>query len=146
MTVTVGRARASQQRRESAAERLSAMTAVLDAFDADLAAHPVQSAAGPDLYRLRGVVRALLPLALDDPAFDVTVTDAPTDIAVRVHHPVGLGAVARLVVPAPREDPPADDAPVVDGAPTDGSPADEAPASAARELAAMLRRGKLGAR
>jgi hypothetical protein len=122
----------SQQRRESAAGRLSAMAALLDAFDADLAAHSARSATELDLGRLRGIVRALLPLALDDPAFDVTVADAPTGTAVRVHHPAGLGPAARLVIAPPAEEPP--------------PAADSVPASAAQELAGLLRRGELGRR
>ena len=70
------------------------MAAVLDAFDADIAARPPTEIGAPERSRLRGVVRALLPLALDDPTFDVTVTAGPTVVAVRVHHPAGLGPVA----------------------------------------------------
>ena len=97
MTVTVGRGTTSQQRRESVAERLSVMGAVLDAFDADLAALPLSSIGVLDLYGLRGIVRALLPLAVDDPTFDVTVTVGPTGAAVHVLHQPGVGPTARLV-------------------------------------------------
>jgi len=107
------------------------MAALLDAFDADLAAHAARSATDLDLGRLRGIVRALLPLALDDPAFDVTAADAPTGTAVRIHHPPGLGPAARLVIAPPVEETPV---------------ADSAPASAAQELAGLLRRGELGRR
>ena len=109
MTVTVGRGTTSQQRRESAAVRFSAMAAVLlDTFDADITARRRRPRIGAqDLYRLRGVVRALLPLALDDPTFDVTVTGGPTGVAVRIHHPAGLGLVAGLVAGSAAEHPPA---------------------------------------
>ena len=113
MTVTVGRGTTSQQRRESVAERLSAMGAVLDAFDADLAALPLGAIGVLDLYGLRRIVRALLPLAVDDPTFDVTVTVGPTGAAVRVHHrpvwgrrpgssPGPASTIPRPRVPRPR--------------------------------------------
>ena len=131
MTVTVGRGTTSQQRRESAAVRFSAMAAVLDTFDADVTARPPTQIGAQDLYRLRGVVRALLPLALDDPTFDVTVTGGPTGVAVRIHHPADLGLVARIVAGSAAEDPPA---------------AGSAPSPVAWELAELLRRGQAGPR
>jgi hypothetical protein len=139
MTVTVGRGITSQQRRESAAERLSAMSAALDAFDADLAARPPGSLGVPDLYGLRRVARALLPLALDDPMFDVTVTAGSMGAAVRVHHPDGRGPTVRLVVEShPKHAKPVEPAPVVE-------PPEPSPSSpVAWELAELLRRGHVG--
>lgn len=81
--------------------RLSAVTAVLEAFDAHVAGLPPGSVDGADLPRLRRVVRALLPLASDDPAFDVTTTVGATGVAVRVHHSAERGLTARIVVGAP---------------------------------------------
>ena len=137
MTITVGRGTTSQQRRESAAERLSVMAAVLDAFDADVAARPPAHVGALDRSRLRQVVRAMLPLALDDPTFDVTVTAGPTGVAVRVHHPAGLGPVARLVSGSVADDPP-----VVE----DPQAAESAASPVAWQLAELLRRGRLGPR
>ena len=131
MTVTIGRGTTSQQRRESAAERFSVMAAVLDAFDADVAARPPTHIGALDGSRLRRVVRALLPLALDDPTFDVTVTAGPTGVAVRVHHPAGLGAVAGLVAGPDAEQ---------------SQAAESAPSPVAWELAELLRRGHVGPR
>jgi hypothetical protein len=143
MTVTIGRGTTSQQRRESAAERFSVMGAVLDAFDADVAARPPTHNGALDGSRLRRVVRALLPLALDDPTFDVTVTAGPTGVAVRVHHPAGLGPVARLVSGSDAEHPPAVQHPPA----AEHSPAAESAASpVAWELAELLRRGHVGPR
>ena len=140
MTVTVGRGTTSQQRRESVAERLSAMGAVLDAFDADLAALPLSAIGVLDLYGLRGIVRALLPLAVDDPTFDVTVTVGPTGAAVHVRHQAGLGPTARLVAGPGVDDPPSQ-------SPPSQSPPSESPASpVAWELAELLRRGEVGPR
>jgi hypothetical protein len=135
MTVTVGRGTTSQQRRESVAERLSVMGAVLDAFDADLAALPLSSIGVLDLYGLRGIVRALLPLAVDDPTFDVTVTVGPTGAAVHVEHRAGLGPTARLVA-----------GPGVVGPPSENAPSENAPSPVAWELAELLRRGEVGPR
>lgn len=136
MTVTIGRGTTSQQRRESAAARFSVMEAVLEAFDAEVAARTPTHVGALDGSRLRRVVRALLPLALDDPTFDVTVTAGPTGVAVRVHHPAGLGPVARLVS-SDAEHPPAAGHP----------PAAESAASpVAWELAELLRRGHVGPR
>jgi hypothetical protein len=82
------------------------MAAVLDAFDADVAARPPTHVGALDRSRLRRVVRAMLPLALDDPTFDVTVTAGPTGVAVRVHHrPAWAGGPARVRIGA--EHPPA---------------------------------------
>jgi hypothetical protein len=143
MTVTVGRGTTSQQRRESAAERFAVMAAVLDAFDADVAARPPTHIGALDGSRLRGVVRALLPLALDDPTFDVTVTAGPTGVAVRVHHPAGLGPVARLVSGSDTEHPPAaEHSPAAEHPPA----AESAASPVAWELAELLRRGHVGPR
>jgi hypothetical protein len=139
MTVTLGRGTTSQQRRESVAERLSAMGAVLDAFDADLAALPVSAIGALDLYGLRGIVRVLLPLAVDDPTFDVTVTVGPTGAAVHVQHQAGLGPTARLVAGPGVADPP-------ESAPAESPPAESPPAPVAWELAELLRRGEVGRR
>ena len=107
------------------------MAAVLDAFDADVAARPPTHIGALDGSRLRRVVRALLPLAMDDPTFDVTVTAGPTGVAVRVHHPAGLGPVARLVSGSDAEHPPA---------------VESAASPVAWELAELLRRGHVGPR
>ena len=115
------------------------MGAVLDAFDA-LAALPLSAIGVLDLYGLRGIVRALLPLAVDDPTFDVTVTVGPTGAAVRVRHPAGLGPAARLVAGPGVDDPPSQSSP-------SESPPSESPASpVAGELAELLRRGEVGPR
>lgn len=138
MTATIGRGTTSQQRRESAAERFSVMAAVLDAFDADVAARPPTHIGALDGSRLRRVVRALLPLVLDDPTFDVTVTAGPTGVAVRVHRPGGLGPVARLVSGSDAElAPAAEQSPKPEGA---------AASPVAWELAELLRRGHVGPR
>lgn len=136
MTVTVGRGTTSRQRRESVAERLSAITAALDAFDADLAAHPRCWGRALDLGRLRGIVRVLLPMALDDPTFDVTVTVGPSGAAVRVQHVAGGGPTARLVTER-RAEPAVE--PVTSPVPRPRAAA--RPATAARELADLLRQG-----
>ena len=143
MTVTVGRGTTSRQRRESVAERLSAITAALDAFEADLAAHPRSSRQALDLGRLRGIVRVLLPMALEDPTFDVTVTVEHEGVAVRVHHLPGGGPAARLVTERPAEPAP-EPPPAVAAAPA-AAPT-PAPATAARALADLLRHGGLGSR
>ena len=113
------------------------MAAVLDAFDADLAARPPTRIGALDRGRLRGTVRALLPLALDDPTFDVTVTDGPTGVAVRVRHRAGLGPAARLVSGSDAEHPPAAQHPQT---------AESSPSPVAWELAELLRRGHVGPR
>jgi hypothetical protein len=135
------------------AERLSAITAALDAFDADLAAQPGSWRQAVDLGRLRGIVRALLPMALEDPTFDVTVTVGPAGTAVRVQHVAGGGPTARLVRERPGERPvgpgggrhrdsrePAVEVPAVPVAPVEPA-APAAGATAARELADLLRQG-----
>jgi hypothetical protein len=96
MALTVGRGPTPHQRRESARERLAVMAVVLDALDDQVAALPSAS----DLVEpdgLRRIVRALLPLALDEPAFDVTVAVAPGGVGVRVHHADNGNVTARLV-------------------------------------------------
>lgn len=114
------------------------MAAVLDAFDADVAARPPTHISTLDGSRLRRVVRALLPLVLDDPTFDVTVTAGPAGAAVRVHHPGGPGPVARLVSRSDAEPAPAvEQPPEAEGV---------APSPVARELAELLRRGHVGPR
>ena len=140
MTVTVGRGTTSQQRRESAAERFSVMSAVLDAFDADVAARPPTHVGALDTSRLRRVVRALLPLALDDPTFDVTVTVGPTGAALHVQHQAGLGPTARLGAGPGVDGPPSESPP--SGSPVSGSPA----SPVAWKLAELLRRGEVGPR
>jgi hypothetical protein len=136
MTVTAGRGTTTRQRRESVAERLSAMEAVLEEFDADLVARPPATTRALDLYGLRRIVRALLPLALDDPTFDVTVTVGPTGAAVRVHHAADLGPTVRLVSGS------AVDAPSAESPPAEAAP----PSPVAWELAELLRRGEVGRR
>ena len=143
MTVTMGRATTSQQRRESAAERLSAMGAVLEAFDSDLAARPLGAIGALDLYGLRRIVRALLPLALDDPTFDVTVNVAETGAAVRVHHADDLGPTARLVAVGRPESAPAE-RPPAERPPAESPPVESPPSPVAWELAELLRRGEVG--
>jgi hypothetical protein len=145
MTVTVGRGTTSQQRRESVAERLSAIGAVLDAFDADLAALPLSSIGVLDLYGLRGIVRALLPLAVDDPTFDVTVTVGPTGAAVHVQHQAGLGPTARLVGGPGVDDPRSESRPS-ESPPSESRPSESSPSPVAWELAELLRRGGVGPR
>ena len=133
MTVTVGRGTTSQQRRESAAERFSVMSAVLDAFDADVAARPPTDIGALDGSRLRRVVRALLPLALDDPTFDVTSTIGDSGVAVRVHHCADRGLTARIVTgpPGPQR------------RPADAEPTDPAGSHVVGELAELLRRRQI---
>ena len=140
MTVTVGRGTMSQQRRESVAERLSAIGAVLDAFDADLAALRLSAIGALDLYGLRGIVRALLPLAVDDPTFDVTVTVGPTGAAFHDQLQAGLGRTAGPVA-----------GPGVDGPPSESPPSESPPSGSpaspvAWKLAELLRRGEVGPR
>ena len=131
MTTTIGRWRTSQQRRDSASERAAAATAVLEAFDGDVAVLPPDVARAVDPSALRRVVRALLPLVLDDPGFDVTVTVGLTDLGVHVHHDPDAGPTARVVATAGRRD--------------GGTAGPAAPVSSssdvAAELAGLLRRG-----
>lgn len=133
MSVTIGRRAASQQRRESVGQRMSVVSSVLDAVDAQVAALAPGTVESVDADGLRRVVRALLPLALDDPTFDVTVTRGSTDVAVRVHHREGHGVVAEVVAgsaarrPDPGPEPPEAVRPVSPGV--------------AAELATLLRNG-----
>ncbi len=121
------------------------MGAVLDAFDADLAALPLSAIGVLDLNGLRGIVRALLPLAVDDPTFDVRVTVGPTGAAVHVRHQAGRGPTARLVAGPGVDDPPSQSPP--SASPPSASPPSESPASpVAWELAELLRRGEVGTR
>ena len=101
MAVTMRTGSTRRQRHESVSGRLSAVAAVLEAFDAHVAGLPPGSVDAADLPRLRRVVRALLPLASDDPAFDVTSTVGATGVAVRVHHSAERGLTARIVAGAP---------------------------------------------
>jgi hypothetical protein len=104
MTLTVGKGPTPHQRRESAKERLAIMTAVLDALDGQVAALPTAPSAVVEPHGLRRIVRALLPLALDDPTFDVTATVTHGGVGVRVYHTDDGQMTARLVPePAPRE-------------------------------------------
>jgi hypothetical protein len=100
-----------------------------------------------DLYGLRRVARALLPLALDDPTFDVTATVGSTGAAVRVHHPEGAGPTARLVLTSgPKHARVDEPTPVVDAPPVVDEPPVEAGPPVAWELAELLRRGRVGHR
>jgi hypothetical protein len=128
MTATRGTQSTRRQRHESASGRLAALRAVLDRFDVHVAEQPPGALEAADLPALRRVVRALLPLALDDPTFDVTSTVGGA--AVRVHHSPDRGVTALIVPGAP--------------GPQRGSAAAEAPEPAGSqvvgELAALLRR------
>jgi hypothetical protein len=75
--------------------------------------------------------RAAAAAGSDDPTFDVTVTAGPTGVAVRVHHPAGLGPVAGLVAGPDAEQ---------------SQAAESAPSPVAWELAELLRRGHVGPR
>jgi hypothetical protein len=131
MTLTVGRGPTPHQRRESAKERVAVVTAVLDALDAQVVALRAAPFDVLEPHRLRRTVRALLPLALDDPAFDVTVTLAPGGVGVRVHRTDDGQVTARLVPePAPR-----------DRAPQPRPPAARPTSRVVAELAEALRRG-----
>ena len=131
MTTTIGRWRTSQERRDSATERVSAVSAVLDTFDVHFAAPAGPSAGTVDPSALRRVVRVLLPLALDDPTFDVTVTLGSTGSGVRLHHAPGVGPTVELVESVTR-------APQVH---PDRSTAPEPAPGVVSELADLLRRG-----
>ena len=102
MTTTISRWRTSQQRRETASERASAASAALEAFDDHVATLP--PARGVDPSALRRVVRALLPLAVEDPAFDVTVTLGASDVRVRVYQDPGVGPAVQVGVASPHPD------------------------------------------
>ena len=130
-TTTIGRWRTSQERRETATGRAAAATAVLEAFDGDVAALPPELARGVDPPALRRVARALLPLVLDDPAFDATVTLGSTGVGVHVHHDPEAGPTIRVVAGPPARD-----------AGSDRPAARESSSShVAAELADLLRRG-----
>ena len=107
MGATIGTASTRRQRHESASGRVSAVAAVLDVFDAHVAELPPGSVPEADVTGLRRVVRAVLPLALADPAFDLTSTLGATGAAVRVHHDAEHGLTARIVpaAAAPDEEP-----------------------------------------
>lgn len=102
MGAQIGTTSTRRQRHESASGRVSAVAAVLDAFDAHVAGLPPDSVGAADVAGLRRVVRALLPLAVADPAFDVTSTLGRA--AVRVHHDAEHGPAARIVPGAPAPD------------------------------------------
>ena len=128
MTATRGTQATRRQRHESASGRLAALRAVLDQFDVHLAEQPPEAPGAADSSALRRVVRALLPLALDDPAFDVTSTVG--GVAVRVHHCPDRGATALVVPGAPRPQ----------RGPTDAEAPEPAGSQVVGELAALLRR------
>lgn len=106
---TIGTRSTRRQRHESASGRLTALKAVLDAFDGHIAEQPPGSVGPADRSALHRVVRALLPLVLDDPALDVTSTVGSTGVTVRVHHCAERGVTARIVprpgVPNPPRQP-----------------------------------------
>jgi hypothetical protein len=85
---------------------LTALKAVLDAFDVHIAEQPPGSIGPDDRSALRRVVRALLPLVLEDPALDVTSTVGPTGVTVRVHQCAERGVTARIVPRSDVPDPP----------------------------------------
>jgi hypothetical protein len=114
------------------------MSVALEAFDADLAARPPGSTGVLDLYGLRRVARALLPLALDDPTFDVTATVGSTGAAVRVHHAEGSGPTVRLILESGPKHARTDEPPPIVEEPPAGGP----PSPVAWELAELLRRGR----
>jgi len=128
MTATRGTHSTRRQRHESASGRLEALRAVLDRFDVHVAEQSAGAIEPADLPALRRVVRALLPLALDDPAFDVTSTVG--GVAVRVHHCPERGATA-LIVPG---------APGPQRGPADAEAPEPAGSQVVGELAALLRR------
>src|SRR4051812_4685831 len=100
MTATRGTHSTRRQRHEAANGRLAALRAVLDQFDVHVAEQPPAMIEAADIPALRRVVRALLPLALDDPTFDVTSTAGASGVAVRVHHRPDHGVTARIVAGA----------------------------------------------
>ena len=124
MTATRGTHSTRRQRHESASGRLAALRAVLDRFDVHVAEQPPGAVEPADLAALRRVVRALLPLALDDPDFDVTSTVG--GVAVRVHHCPDRGAAALIVPGAP--------------GPAGAEASEPAGSQVVGELAALLRR------
>ena len=133
MTLTVGRGPTPHQRRESAKERLAVVAVVLDALDDQVAALRRTPSDAVEPHRMRRIVRALLPLALDDPAFDVTVAVASGGVGVRVHH-TDDGQVTARLVPEP-------DAPGRDPKPHPRPPAARPTSRVVTELTEALRRG-----
>ncbi len=93
MTATIGARTTHQKRRESTAERLSVISGVLEQIDADLAADPGGL--------LLAAARTLVPLAVQEPDFDLTILSATQpDIAVRLYRD-GTAVRAELVDRAP---------------------------------------------
>jgi hypothetical protein len=133
MTATRGTHSTRRQRHESVNGRLAALRAVLDRFEAHVAEQPPAVADAVDLPGLRRVVRALVPLALDDPTFDVTSTIGDSGVAVRVHHCPDRGMTARIVTGAPGPQHRAADAAV----------AEPAGSHVVGELAELLRRRQM---
>ena len=133
MTATRGTHSTRRQRHESVNGRLAALRSVIDQFDAHVAEQPPAVTDTLDVPALRRVVRALLPLALDDPTFDVTSTLGASGVAVRVHHCPDRGMTARIVtgVPGPQR------------RPADAEPADPAGSHVVGELAELLRRRQI---
>jgi hypothetical protein len=108
------------------------MAVVLDALDEQVSALPSASDV-VDPHGLRRIVRALLPLALDEPAFDVTVAVAPGGVGVRVHHADNGNVTARLVA--------GPDARVPDPKPYPRPPGARPTSRVVAELTEALRRG-----
>lgn len=78
MTATFGARTTHQTRRESTAERLSVISGVLEQLDVDLADDPGGV--------LRSAVRTLVPLAVQLPEFDLTISSgSQPDVAVRLY-------------------------------------------------------------
>jgi len=130
MTATRGTQATRRQRHESASGRLAALRTVLDQFDVHLAEQPPEALEAADSSALRRVVRALLPLGLDDLTFDVTSTVGASGVAVRVHHCPDRGLTARIVPGAPGPQ----------RGPADAEAPEPAGAQVVGELAALLRR------
>jgi hypothetical protein len=118
MTATIGARTTHQKRRESTAERLSVMSGVLEQLDADLATDPGGV--------LRSAVRTLVPLAVQMPEFDLTISSgSQPDVAVRLYRDES-GLRAELVETRPP------------------SPAPQPTVSpVVSELAELLRRGEV---
>jgi hypothetical protein len=136
MTISTNSTR--RQRHESVSGRLSALQAVLDAFDVHVAGLPAGSIGVTDLAELRRIVRALLPLALADPTFDVTSTIGRTGVAVRVHHSADGELTARVVSGS--------DAPDPRRRPVPAQAAEPAGSRVVGELAELLRGRQAGTR
>ncbi len=117
MTATIGARTTHQKRRETTAERLSVISGVLEQLDADLATDPGGV--------LRSAVRTLVPLAVQVPEFDLTISSgSQPDVAVRLFRDeTGLRAEIVQGRPAPAPQPTV--SPVVS------------------ELAELLRRGEV---